>query len=346
MSTAASNSIMTVSRAKYGKRLRAADYRAMAGMKTVADVAGYLKTRTRYSAALSAVNENSVHRANLENALQNYNINEVYEMCRFERSLGSGLFRYIIKKYESDLLKSFLVYFKSGKNDLFLASLPMSVNKFSTLDFEKMCSFREPFQIAEYLTTTDYAFLKQDISDENGIDLTLVEAKLDRSLFKSAADRLGPHTKSNGLDIYSYLEMRAQLYDFLVIYRSKKYYDCTPLEITPLLINLGGAINQKTMREMVNAENSKKAADIFLTTKYGKNAEKYGFDRNIEKFCNRIINRYIEKSIHFSADPMVVTLAYIIFSEVEANNVINIAEGVRYGLSPEAILENIVTPEE
>ncbi len=346
MSTAASNSIMTVSRAKYGKRLRPSDYRAMANMKTVADVASYLKTRTRYSAALSAVNENSVHRANLENALQNYNINEVYEMCRFERSLGSGLFRYIIKKYESDLLKSFLVYFKSSQNDAFLTRLPMSVNKFSSLDFEKMCSFREPSQLAEYLANTDYAFLKQDILDENGIDLTLVEAKLDRSLFKSAADRLGTHAENNGQSIYSFITMRAQLYDFLVIYRSKKYYDCTPLEITPLLINIGGSISQKTMQKMVNAENSKTAADIFLTTKYGKYANKYGFDRNIEKFCSRIINGYIEKSIHFSADPTVVTLAYIIFSEAEANNIINIAEGVRYGLSPEAILENIVAPEE
>ena len=49
--------------------------------------------------------------------------------------------------------------------------------------------------------------------------------------------------------------------------------------------------------------------------------------------------------MHFSTHPMVVMISYILITEVELDDIINVIEGIRYGLSPEEIKPMLVLVE-
>ena len=56
----------TKARALYGKLLTSEDYKSLLERKNVPEVASYLKKNTVYSELLSEINENDVHRGDLE----------------------------------------------------------------------------------------------------------------------------------------------------------------------------------------------------------------------------------------------------------------------------------------
>lgn len=46
--------------------------------------------------------------------------------------------------------------------------------------------------------------------------------------------------------------------------------------------------------------------------------------------------------IHFSSSPMVVMFSYVILTDIEVDDIINIIEGVRYGMTAEQIRPMLV----
>ncbi len=345
MGSAALNSVMTISRAKYGKRLTQADYRAMAGMKTVAEVTGYLKSKTRYASALSSVNELSVHRGNIEILLKNYNLEEIYRMCRFESAMGAHLFSFVIDSHEIKLLIDFLICFSAGKTREFIARMPMAVNKFSSVDFNKLCGFKNAEELSGYLSQTKYGIIANDVKNIEETGFTTIESKLYRMLYDTVFEDGADNKKGNSLSVNGIILMQAELYDFMLIYRAKRYYGCSPIAISSLVMNKRCLIPKKVFKQMIDSKTADEVLELFSATKYCKAGRRLSAADDIGSFCKRILLQNIKKPIHFSSSPAVVMLAYILYSEKEVDNIINIIEGVRYGLPPEEILENACIPD-
>ena len=70
MQDKALNSITSKIRAKYGKMLTFSDYKQLSGLSSVSEIASYLRTRTKYSEALSGANDSAIHRDHLEDMLR------------------------------------------------------------------------------------------------------------------------------------------------------------------------------------------------------------------------------------------------------------------------------------
>ena len=100
LSSFASNAILSKARAMYGKRLREENYRDLLNCKTVSEVAGYLKNRTSYSGILAGINENEVHRGQLEGKLRQKLFEDYASLCRYELSVGEHFADYLLEWLE------------------------------------------------------------------------------------------------------------------------------------------------------------------------------------------------------------------------------------------------------
>ncbi len=342
MNQAASNSVMSVSRSRYGRRIKESDYRALASMKTIAEIASFLKSKTHYGESLSGISESTIHRANLESMLRTAYFNNVFDLCRFERSIGSGVFNYIFDRHEFRLFLSYLICFISGNPSKFLIDLPMSLNRHSEIDFEKLSSISDKNELADCIAGTKLALIAGDIRAGDKIELIAIESKLRRTLVENALSNIKKgNVKGDSEELKKLVLLQSELNDFILLYRAKKYYGSTPLEISSLIVGKQCFIPKKTFEKMVNAETAEKAVELFMSTKYGKEATEPLTSENINAFCKKFLLSYTTRLIHFSVDPAVVTLSYILYSETELNNLINIIEGVRYELSPGEIEKEI-----
>ena len=291
------------------------------------------------------VNEVAVHRSNIEILLKNYNLEEIYRLCRFESAMGVHLFNFVIDSHEIKLLIDFLICFSVGKTGEFIARMPMAVNRFSSVDFNKLCSLKNTEELSGYLLQTKYSIIANDVKNLEGTGFATIESKLYRMLYDTVFEDTAGDKKNDSLSVNGIILMQAELYDFMLIYRAKRYYGCSPIAISSLVMNKRCLISKKVFKQMIDSKTADEVLELFSNTKYCKTGRRLSAADDISRFCKQILLQNIKKPIHFSRNPAVVMLAYILYSEKEVDNIINIIEGVRYGLPPEEIFENACIPD-
>lgn len=335
----ASNSILAKTRAKYGKRLTVKNYRDMITLSTVSEVATYLKNYTRYSSVLSNVKEVAVNRGYLEKKLKEYNLSEISQLCKFEKSIGERLFEFVVEKAEIDELMEFVSRLAAGHPQDYILDVSSVVNSFSDIDFLSLSKVRTFWQLVEALRPTKFGkvFTSFPASPTGVPDIPMIEATLDKELYRHTFSIIDDCFDGESRDeLKDILSIQAELLNLRRIYRSKKYYGVSSDLLRSQLINVEGYISKKNLERLLYAKESEEVKEIILTTKYKKYMAKYNFD-DIDYFASHVLQEICNRKIRFSPHPAVVMLCYIIYTENECENITNIIEGVRYSVSPEEI---------
>ena len=159
---------------------------------------------------------------------------------------------------------------------------------------------------------------------------TTVLAQIDRDLSgRSAAD-----TKR-------LFRMEAEIYNLDLLFRAKAFFSpqLTPEDLKKLLIPVYGVLSAKNMNALADT----RGLDEFLKLyNAGRAGQVYGArsadpaDAS-EVSETRALYRAAQKLLHFSSTPQTVLAALLCLANLERSNIINVIEGVRYGLSPEQI---------
>ena len=105
MSDMASNAILAKARAMYGKCLTEHDYKQLMDCRNVSEVASYLKSRTNYKTVLAGMNENEVHRGQLEPILKQNLYYDIYALSRYARDKTLAFSDFIISEMEIEQIK-------------------------------------------------------------------------------------------------------------------------------------------------------------------------------------------------------------------------------------------------
>ena len=84
------------------------------------EVAGYLKNKTDYASALSAISESSVHRGQLETKLKQKIFEDYERLCRYELSIGDKLGDYLIIRSEIEQILRSLILLQAGTPEEYL----------------------------------------------------------------------------------------------------------------------------------------------------------------------------------------------------------------------------------
>ena len=100
MSSQSANAILAKARAMYGKCLKEADYQGLLNCKSVTEIAAYLKQRTAYSSAISGMNENEIHRGQLETKLRQELYFDLFALSRYAHEDTLAFSDFVISKME------------------------------------------------------------------------------------------------------------------------------------------------------------------------------------------------------------------------------------------------------
>lgn len=344
---AASYSIMSIIRAKYGHRLTVKDFNDMAMLGSVAEVATFLRTKTHFAEELSQNTESAIHRGNLEKILKHSNLEEIEKLCHFEKSIGENWFQYFFQGLEIDELLSFMRFLAAGKPEEYIINLSYTVDRYTKLDLISLSKIRSTEELSEYLKNTRFAKITPLLpkSSEDTFDFSLIEIGLDRILFENAFEIISKSFRhSVQKELREILYTRAELYDFLLIYRLKRFYSLDNNTIKSQLLGYRKLFTADIINRMISAQTGEEVFEIFRKSRYANKIERYGSKNSPDKICEYIIYDFTVNKIHFSTHTPVVMLSYILSKEIELKNITNIIEGVRYGLKPEDILKSLILP--
>ena len=314
-----SYAVLAKARSKYGRFLSDRDYSSILACQSVAEVMVYLKSHTHFASVLDEVNERDVHRGRLEQLLRQYLFNEFDSLCCYDSNVSEGFSRYVIERTEVDQIIRFLVLLNANATERFIFQFPNFLAKHSELDVYRLANAHDYNDFLEALRPTPYYdLLKEYKPDAKGIlPVSDMENKLYQYILKDMMELINKKTK--GSERQELKSMFMTMNDFSI-------------NMLPEFSTL----SPKLIDRMCEAETSAEVFQIMQSTGCGRMIAKIGYNYASD-ITPRVQYKLAKKNIHFSNNPSVVMISFMLLSEIELMNVISLIEGIRYQLDPKTI---------
>lgn len=334
--------ISAKARAMYGRCLTRQDYKNLLSCHNVGEVAAYLKTRTHYADVLADINESAVHRGYLEAVIRRKLFNDYESLMHYDRSMNRRLSDYYIKKSEIHQLMHCLHLMRAGRMQDFLFSVPAFLTRVTHLDLKGMASAKTFEDLVEAARQTPYADLLRPFLSYRieGLPITGVENALTSYLFSTLLDDVQGLSSGERREMLRLFGTQIDAINVSRIRRMKKYFHMRPDEIRQNLLPVTGNLSKAVLKQMVEAENDTQVLDLFFSTA-GKQVQE-SQRANVDDMPLRLPYFVARRYMHFSTHPLVVFASYIIITEIEQDDLINIIEGIRYSLPPADIQSMLV----
>lgn len=332
----AQNAILAKARAMYGKCLSDTDYKQLMECRTVPEVAAYLKTRTNYKSALTGLNENDVHRGQLEPMLRQGLYSDVIALSRYSVSTANIFSEFMLSEMEIKQIIRCLTLVNIGRGEEYVYHTPLSMGKFARIDLEKLTTVRTYNDALEVLSGSRYyqTLMRFRPKDGEKVNMALLESELYNQNYKATLEAVSKTKKSRDKDELEEIVLAIfDIRNISRIMRLKRYFNYSAERIRPLLIPYG-KLSKKTMDELCSCESAKEAFELARSTYLGRQISRMKFN-DPSQIASFLISIYCKHHLRLSPNPTIVMVSYVYLKEIELENIVNIIEATRYGLVPE-----------
>jgi V/A-type H+-transporting ATPase subunit C len=331
-------------KAMFGERLKAPDYQTLLQKKSVAEIASFLKEETSFRSALAGINEKAVHRGQLEALLR---MDVLYRMEKLLRYADKGSAKFIdimVMDDEIEAILSCIRNFSYGDKLMLVSALPTYIEQYMCFDLRKLADITDYASLMELLKGTPFeeTIGRYQVKSEEDIDFVGLEHELKLHYYERVIETIDKNTHGKAQkqmeDIY---RSDIELDNISIIYRLKKYFQAPPAKIQSLLTPMYCHISERAVHDMIENCSSEEVIQKLSSSYYKRFIAGAKFVY-IEHYTKMILYNMNEHFIHTYNEPNLVLLSYLLLSECEIQNVIDIIEGVRYGIGQDQIRELLV----
>lgn len=341
----ASNAVLALSRAFYGKRLTKEDYDAMLHCKSVGEIAQYLTYKTPYGAEITQSGMTSFQARGLEELVSKHRFSAFESLCRYEMAIGSAFYRYFILRDEIDQIERATLLLLGGNKEIYLERVNSFLDKHLSIDLFALGRANSLEEIALSLQKTAYGELYDKCLRAPKIDYLTFEQAFE-GYFVKEVKALCKRCFSGGEEKTLQKLIARSLDRSLIecVWRAKRFYPSSTdlcVELERKGTDMLTLFSDRERKALAEAES---VADVAAVIE--KSAYRGWFDpksaRSIEYQLEQSLYDYCAKEIRFSSYPSVVMFCFLQLSRIETRNLVRIIEGIKFGVSPQVIEQNLI----
>ena len=340
----ASNALLALSRAFYGKRLKKEDYEALLHCRSVNEAAQYLLQKTPYADVIGESGVSAFTARFLEELVSKHRFASFVTLCRYEMAIGNAFYRYFIIRDEIDQIERATLLLLGGNTEIYLQRVNSFLDKHLSIDLFALGRANSLEDIALSLDHTAYGKLYRRCLAAPKVDYFTFEQAFEARFF-SEVQALSRKCFSGGEE-KALLELLSRVLDCRLIervWRAKRFYPTSP-ELYADLTSADAALTLFTERERKALAHSSDVSQVehiiqksayrgWLDGPADKSVE-YRLERRLVEECSRLIR--------FSSYPSVVMFCYLQLSAAEAKNLLRLIEGLKFQVAPQVIAENLI----
>ena len=304
-------------------------------LPNVIQVAAYLKRTPEYAPKWDALDENSLHRGQIEKLLKKsifQNFSRIYHFANPQQRRFLDLYS---KRYEIRVLKEVMTNIFDHRStdpvdvspyrDFFRLHSRIDVNRITT------CSTME--ELISCLKGNEFYIPLSKIQEHENALLFDYGMALDLYYFSQIWNVRKKLFKGQDLDeITRTYGEKFDMLNLQFIQRSKRYFSMDPASIYALLIPMNYKLKKEEITALVEASSYEEARRIFKNTYYGSRYEQVSA-ANLEEFYNHVHRTILEKQAHQNPYSVAVIYSYLYHKEHEVNRLTIAIECVRYGVN-------------
>lgn len=320
------------------------DYMRAASCENLSDFASYLKNKTAYSEAFEGLGSaNKGTRQQLEAIIKRMTLLRLEKIIRYASLSDNYISEYFMMKHEIKCIISRLRQHGEYTLDSYLLYMPDGYFTETGFDIKALEHASSAKEICEILRKTEYYDFLAPVLEKAERGKWVPENLLYRHLYETGAKNF--EKKLSGGDFADVRELLSMLSDMLTvgnIYRIKKYY---PDGYDALTLNIFESNLTKFTKNQLHALKAsgsiKEFTDRISETCYRGIVPLLESERSA-LFTKQYVYNSCRKSFARSSNPALSALCYGRIINVEADNLITIAEGVSCGENPEKIMGMLV----
>lgn len=323
----------------YGRRLTQQNYRELTRKQTVNEAASYIKQQTAYGPLLRDVNENLIHRGQLENILRRDLFDEYLKIFHYVSRDEFNFYRFLVTKMEINEVLSCIRLLNAGREGEYIFSLPSFFAKHADFDLYKLAKLKSFDELLRLLVETPYYDIlkKYDPAEGQKIDIVKIEIEFNK-LYYSKILSIIRRTYSGEVQgqIKNSFGMQIDLSNIIDIIRLKKYFNAKSDYIKTLLLPFYFKVSRNQLDSIMEASDTDAVWQAACETYYGKAFKKFNFEF-VETYSQQIMYQYHKHFFVTSTSAPLAATSYLQLKEIEIQNIIHIIEGIRYELAPAEI---------
>lgn len=344
MQFSSSSVLSAKAKALYGQRLKPEDYQAMMQKKTVSDLATYLKQNTYFSKALDGINEKLVHRGQLESLIRLDLFKRFSRMMRYVDDKRAPFYRYGIMDQEINQIMACIRSLSMDDRLSFFVNVPDHLAHHTSFKLEGLLNLKSYDQLLELLKGTSYykVLKKYEVDSLENFDLNSCEIEFRELYLKTILELVKKSFKgSSKANVTDLFMSREELLNIQKIYRMKKYFNYSSERIKRSIKIERVHLTKNEINDLIEKVSPD---DFFMwlkSTAYGRYIKDKKF-LYVEYHIKKILYEIDKRNMRFNVNADIVVLAYMLISEMEVQNVIDVIEGIRYKITPDRISRYLV----
>ena len=330
-------------RAMFSKLLTNDDYLYLLSRKTVRDVVEYLKKNTAYNKVLLNINENNVHRNELEMVFKESIYDDFNKILRFLSDDSLKFIKASFLRHELEDIKVLLREIYTGRDNEFIIDSLVFLKKHSKIDYKKLFNSKSLNDLIGNLKGTEYyKALSYFSRREEGQNLFDMEMSLDINYFMliiKLKEKL-LSGKDNKLISMS-LGMEIDIMNIMFIYRSKKLFNLSKEITLNNVIPFWFRLKKEQLVGLAECNDIQEFKEYVERTPYSKifrANEEHLWEINSINYLYKFYKSLLRKG-QFTLGAI---MGYMHLKDIDVRNIITIIEGVRYSLPEDEIKSYIV----
>ena len=327
--------IVTKARAMEGKLLSSQQFEIIAGLGSVPEIVEYLKKNTAYVDVLDTLEEEQIHRGNIEKVLIQSLYHDYTKLYRFCGQKQRRFMRLIMKSYEIDLINYCLrIVINHYKQPFDLAYKQPFFDRYSQISIERLITSRTTDELVENLRDTEYYEPLKKLRDSQNVTLYDYDLTLNLYYFTSIWKEQRKILKKADGELFTRdCGSKIDLLNMQWIYRAKKYYNMKPADIYLLLIPIHYKLSVDSIKNMVEAPGLDELQAAVDRTTYARH---YDFHQNmtIEQMYADCLHYLYTVDRRRNPYSIAAVNTYLFLKEEEIKKLTTAMECVRYSLTP------------
>lgn len=344
MSSWSNNIILTKAKSIYGNFIKPDEYEKMAKFKSVPELVGFLKKHENYRDILKDVQENSIHRGNLEALIKKNAFDQIIRLIKQVHTKDLEFYELDIVHQENEVILSTLRTIISDEIDDNKGKVPYFFDIHTSINMGLVLKATNFMELLSALDKTPYYDLLKpfETRSKDKIRYLDIEFVLEDYFYDEAFRRIDKFYSGSILkDLKSIFQTRIELANIIKIYRLKKFYQSNPTTIKSLLIKKNTRISEKKIDEIIAL------SDPDAILKYLSKSEfsRFTSDKDyvyVEYYAGVIRYDLAKKFMYFSTNVPKVYLAFVTLSNFQIENLTNIIEGIRYQVDENEIKQMLI----
>ncbi len=326
-------------KAMNAKNLSRTDYENLCSMHSVLEATSYLKNLPGYTDVFSGVNEKELHRSEIERLLNKRLEIYIEKLYKFVANKDREIIEYFFIRYEIELLKGIIRRIMS-EEEVVIPKINAFFKKHLAVNFDDVAGATTLESFIDKLSETRYEKVLTPVSrTKERQTLFGVEMALDTYYFTYIQATRGSVAGKMEEEILGQANgTETDILNLMWIYRCKRNTGISSDMIFTFIIPFRYKLKKTDIANMVGADSYEQMVEIAKETRYRDLFNDINV-KFIEQNYKEYLDNYYRKLVRKYPFSIACILSSLHAAETEIKTLINLIEGLRYGLDQNELRE-------